>query len=159
MRHLLFFLLLDLDLQGNKLLFLAPGVYYANVTFENPNYNSSIANLEFEVKNKTNNVIVSIEDVSYPNSVVVIVQADIDGEYLIDINGTSSTVIVENGIGNTTEFLNAGRYYANVTFDNPYYESNITNAEFEVLKGVVDLTFTIPKVKYGEKLIMFVCII
>ena len=142
--------------KGNKLLFLAPGVYYANVTFENPNYNSSIANLEFEVKNKTNNVIVSIEDVSYPNSVVVIVQADIDGEYLIDINGTSSTVIVENGIGNTTEFLNAGRYYANVTFDNPYYESNITNAEFEVLKGVVDLTFTIPKVKYGEKLIMFV---
>ena len=143
------------DGKGSKIIYLDPGFYYANLTFDDSNYDTIIKNAEFELKNRINNVIVTVENVTYPSSVSIIINADIDGEYILDINGTNHIVIVEDGIGNASEFLGVGHYYANVTFNDPYILSNITNAEFEVLKGTRNVTVIVDDVKYGEEVIIF----
>uniref|UniRef100_UPI00388FE090 hypothetical protein n=1 Tax=Methanobrevibacter sp. TaxID=66852 RepID=UPI00388FE090 len=137
-------------------LILAPGKYYANVTFDNDNYLNKISNIEFEIGDTVNNVYVIANSVTYGEESVIYVIADVDGVYTIDVNGTIGTVNVVGNLGNFTLSLGAGSYYANVTFDNKDYDNVISNAVFEVYKAVNNVYVIANSVTYGEKTVIFV---
>ena len=99
------------------------------------NHTASKNSTVFNINQKANNVKVIVDDVTYPDEAIVIIEADFDGVYKIDVNGTIHTVNVANGRGNTLFNLSAGYYYANATFDNPNCNSTITNDTFSVFKN------------------------
>ena len=105
----------------------------------------------FNVMPAKNNVIVTAEEVTYGEDTTITITADAEGEYTLNINGTSKTVKVENGIGNITLTLNAGTYCANASFDNPNYETAITNDTFNVLKTTTKITATAVTTTYNVK--------
>ena len=113
---------------------LDAGKYYANVTYNNPNYNANIENTTFEVAKAQNNIKVEVVPSTYPGNVTVKVTADVEGDYVVDINGTDYTVTA-NGEGKSIK-LDAGSYYANVTYVDNNYDGIITNTVFDVEKGV-----------------------
>ncbi|RAP51890.1 MAG: hypothetical protein BZ137_09540, partial [Methanosphaera sp. rholeuAM130] len=106
------------------------------------------------VKKASNNVAVNTSNVTYGNKTLIKVTADIDGVYKLDINGTTYNITVKNGIGNKTVKLGAGKYYANVTFDNNNYDTKSKNTTFEVYKANTNInilanTTTYPQVVKG----------
>ena len=106
--------------------------------------NESIVGCEnstiFNVIKANNNVVVSAKDVTYGENTIVTITADIDGEYSININGTAEKINVADGVGNISISLKPGSYWANGSFDNPNYSSNITNASFNVQKITTKIT-------------------
>ena len=127
------------------------GSYYANVSFDHPNYDSVLTNATFTVGKAVNNVNVSVEDLVYGEMAVIVVSADVDGAYLICVNGTNVTVDVMNGRGNASLSLDAGSYYANVTFnDYENYNVIIDNAVFSVLKADNPVVVSAANVSYGD---------
>lgn len=58
-----------------------------------------------------NEITVSVEDVVLPEKALIMVTAIVDGEYIIDVNGTLVTVNVTGGKGNNSVELPAGDYY------------------------------------------------
>ena len=87
-----------------------------------------------------NEISVSVENVVLPEKALIMVNAIVDGEYIIDVNGTPVTVNVAGGKGNNSVELPAGDYYANVTGND---DAIITNAVFTVS----------PEPKVGELII------
>ena len=183
--------------------------YYANVSFEDPNYDSVLTNATFTVSKATNNVNVAVEDVVYGEMALIVVSADVDGVYVVDVNGTDVTVNVLDGVGNASLSLDAGTfhatnvsyghdvtisisadvdgvyvldvngslydiivangvgsralslpvgdYFANVTFENPNYNSIIENDIFSVLPYEdYDIAVGANTPIYGDDLIVFV---
>ncbi|WP_407377399.1 right-handed parallel beta-helix repeat-containing protein, partial [Methanobrevibacter sp.] len=119
-------------------LYLGAGKYYANVTsFDNGNYSINSTNAIFEVYKAINNLRVITANVTYGSKSVIYVNADVDGVYTVDVNGTIGNVTVEGKVGKFTLLLGAGKYYANVTYSgNGNYSTIISNASFEVYKAV-----------------------
>ncbi|WP_407409070.1 Ig-like domain repeat protein, partial [Methanobrevibacter sp.] len=142
--------------KGNFTLSLGAGKYYANVTFDNGNYSSVITNAVFEVYPAVNNVKVVVNNVIYGNDAVILIGADVDGVYTVDVNGTIRTVNVVNKRGNFTLSLGVGRYYANVTFDNGNYSNIITNDEFEVYPAVNNVKVIVNNVVYGNDVVIMI---
>ena len=151
------------DINGTHLLFnvrngfdaksmfdLDAGSYYANVTFDNGNYVTNAQNATFRVNKALNNVVVSVDDVTYGNESVIEVSGDVDGIYHVDVNGTVYNVTVSNGVGNRSVALNAGSYYANATFANDNYSTNAKNTTFCVYKADVGLSVEAYDVTYPQ---------
>ncbi|MBQ9025048.1 MAG: hypothetical protein IJ104_01525, partial [Methanobrevibacter sp.] len=84
---------------------LIVGNYTVTGTFEGDSYytNDSIVNSSvIVVSPKEIDVVVSVEDVDYTDDAVVVVVADVDGEYLVYVGGEPYTVNVVDGIGNVS---------------------------------------------------------
>lgn len=99
------------------------------------NHNPIVKTFTVTVYPALNNAVVSASNVTYGNDAIIEVTADIDGTYQLDVNGTVYNITIENGAGNKIISLNAGKYYANLSFDNKNYNSIIKNASFEVYKA------------------------
>lgn len=135
---------------------LPTGTYNLTVTnLGNDNVIGSQYSYTFNVESN-NNVEIIVDDEDYGRDLLVLIYADVDGYYTVDINGTELTIEVENGIGfNNTLQLPAGTYYANVTFNNPFYTNNITNTTFTVFEVESDLEiYEIGNVTYGEDVVV-----
>ena len=132
------------------------GDYNITVTnLGNENVLGSKASYIFNV-GSTNNVKITVDDEDYGRELLVIVTADVDGYYAVDINGTKLTIEVVDGIGfNNTLQLSAGDYYANVTYDNPDYTNNIVNTTFTIFKADSNLQiYEIGNVTYGKDVVV-----
>ncbi|WP_298521426.1 Ig-like domain repeat protein [uncultured Methanobrevibacter sp.] len=105
----------DYDVVANgegKLIKLAAGSYYANVTYSNENYTADTHNATFTVNKGNNIIVINVEDISSPGEVTVKVTATLAGTYTIDINGTKVNVAVGNeGLGSNKTTLAAGIDY------------------------------------------------
>ena len=117
----------------------------------NGNFISAMDTLPFAVKPALNNVVVGVDNVTYGNDTVIVVTADVDGRYQLDVNSTIYNITVENGLGNKTLKLDAGIYYANLTFDNKNYNTSSQNATFEVYKADVILTIEVSDLSYPQE--------
>ncbi|WP_407377214.1 Ig-like domain repeat protein [Methanobrevibacter sp.] len=121
-------------------------MYAENMASENITSSTSSATT-FNILKATNTINVSASNVGYGNPVVITVHAWVDGDYNIDVNGTLVNVRVAGGQGETELSLPVGQYYANAIFNNPNYDTDITNAKFSVLP-VCDI-----KVNYNEDVV------
>ena len=131
--------------------FTKVGKYYVNVTSKLPYYTESITNATFNVLKAVNNIKVEVMNVNYPGNVFVCVFADVDGDYNVLLsNGDKLVVNVVDGCGSNSIKLNAGNYSAGVIYSDVNYDGNVTNASFNVLKGVNQVIVSVSDVKYGE---------
>ena len=133
---------------------LEVGQYNLTVTnIGNENITGSETSRLIEVT-KDNYVQIIVEDSEYGRELLIIILADADGYYNVDINGTQLTIEVKDGFGydNTTE-LDAGEYYANVTYDNPDYNNIIENTTFTIYQAQSNVQIgDIENITYGENI-------
>ncbi len=112
---------------------LPADAYKATVFFAgNDDYNPASAETRFNVSKADVNLKVTVHDAVYPDEIVCIVSADMDGEYALTIAGiqTTITVTVKGGIGSyNAGTLDADTYQAAVEFagdNNHYHGSDMT---------------------------------
>ncbi len=86
----------------------------------------------FTVSKGKNDVKVSVGDVKLPAQAVIVVTADVDGTYTVDINGTEVEVNVVDGEGSASVSLAAGNYHAKVSWNDVNYDVTLTNDTFTV---------------------------
>ena len=125
-------------------------VVYADYSGDG-SHDSARDSITIIVDNAINNVVVSVENVTYPDNVTINVLADIDGTYLITVAGTTLEVSVVNGIGNWTIALAVGNYTTITKIELPNYDTVVKEAAFSVLP-VDDYDFGIETV---DKTIVF----
>lgn len=106
----------------------------------------------FTVDKAINNAVVNVKNVTYGASSIITINADVDGTYALDVNGTKYDVTVTNGVGSKSIKLNAGKYYANVSFDNSNYNTIAQNATFTVYKADIDLVIVVFDEVYGDEI-------
>ena len=135
---------------GNSPVDLNAGEYTTSTRFDNGNYDTEISESVFKVYNAINNVIVNVEDVIYGEQSLIIIIADADGNYIVNINGKRVTVNVAGGKGNASVALDANNYTTSTTFSCEDYDTIITEAEFEVKKAVNNVSVFVGDVDYGE---------
>jgi len=131
---------------------LEVGQYNLTVTnIGNENITGSETSSLIEVT-KDNYVNIFVEDAEYGREMLIIISADVDGLYHVDINGTQLTIEVVDGVGyNNSTQLNAGEYYANVTYDNPDYNNIIENTTFTIYQADSRIEINeIENVTYGK---------
>lgn len=90
--------------RGNVLLPLNAGTYDVILSYDNPNYDFSFNPTSFVVHQAHNNINVSVDSDSFVGTAIVQANADIDGIYTLDINGTVDYMEVVNGKGNKLLF-------------------------------------------------------
>ena len=125
-------------------------VVYADYSGDG-SHDSARDSITIIVDNAINNVVVSVENVTYPDNVTINVLADIDGTYLITVAGTTLEVSVVNGVGNWTMALAVGNYTTITKIELPNYDTVVKEAAFSVLP-VDDYDFGIGTV---DKTIVF----
>ena len=119
------------------------------------NHTESSSSWTFNILKVDNIVEVISADVYYGRNASIIINATIDGEYIIDLNGETYPVNVSGGQGIISLCLTVGHYYANAIFNNPNYNSIITNAVFDVLPNIdYDMSVEANRPLYGEELIV-----
>ena len=133
---------------------LEVGQYNITVTnIGNENITGSKTSTIFDVT-KNNYVQIMVENEEYGRELIIMVSADVDGEYNVNINGTLIKINVEDGFGynNSTE-LDAGEYYANITYDNPDYNNIIENTTFTIYPAESNIKiYDIENITYGKAL-------
>ncbi|WP_458405249.1 hypothetical protein [Methanobrevibacter sp.] len=145
------------SLQYNMPAIAKVGKYTLNVTnLGNDNVIGSQDSYTFNVTD-CNNVEITVDNETYGRGILIMLSADVDGNYTVNITGNkltfNLTVEVEDGFGAEYALLNltAGKYSANVTFDNQYYKNNITNTTFTILKSESSLIM-VEDAEYGREI-------
>ena len=90
-------------------------VVYANYSGDS-NYAPARDSLTITVNKAVNNILVFGEDGVYLENSTIVVVADVDGMYTVNISGKKIRIYVLNGIGTNTISLNAGNYSADVEY-------------------------------------------
>lgn len=122
----------------------------------NENITGSTFSIKFNVTNN-NYVQIYVEDADYGRFVTIYITASADGDYNVDINGTKLTIKVEDRFGSYTDDLNlaAGKYYANVTYDNPYHVNVIENTTFTINKAESNVQIKeLGNIAYGNSIVL-----
>ena len=114
------------------------------------NYNSSEDVVKIIVNKAVDNAVVSVENVTFGMPSVIVVDADIDGDYSVNINGSVAAVTVLDGRGNASVYLDAGNYSINITFDCNNYDLNSSDVTFEVCKAVNNVLVSVEDAVYGQ---------
>ena len=132
---------------------------YTIIGLYNGDANYGIAGdyIEFSIIKSTNSAVVKVTDTKYRENTTITVSAEIDGEYLVNVNGTEYIINVTDGLGTKTITPDAaGTYYANLTFNNENYETLTTNTTFNVDKSDITLIVVAPDVTYPEEVMVFI---
>ncbi len=114
------------------------------------NYKSARDSLTITVNKAMNNIIVSGENIVYPENSTIKVIADIDGEYTVIISANKIIINVINGVGIGSISLDAGKYIANIEYTNKNYENNIKSIAFNVAKANITLSVEVLDKVYTE---------
>ena len=117
-------------------------VVYANYSGDS-NYAPARDSLTITVNKAVNNILVFGEDGVYLENSTIVVVADVDGMYTVNISGKKIRIYVLNGIGTNTISLNAGNYSADVEYINSNYVNNVTSIPFAVAKADVVLSVVV----------------
>ena len=120
---------------------LPMGIDYITTTSfaDTQNYTLNIKEAKLNVSKRVNNIKIEVDSVTYPNNITVKVTAEIAGIYIVDINGSEINISIKenNGCGLKTVHLIPGNYTAKViNSTSNFYESNITECNFTVFKGL-----------------------
>ena len=125
-----------------KLNALSNGIYEAVVKSSMSTFNVT-GTTEFTIYNRTIEYMnVSVDDVTYPDRTVVIVNAGVDGYYIVTVNNKTYNVKVINGTGSVTlDELLANNYTVDAV-SNIHNYNIISNTTSFTVKGM-DTNFTL----------------
>ena len=137
---------------GNKSISLDSGVYYAKVSFDSKNYNTTSNNTSFEVYKADTNMIVTAAYSVYPEEILGIVYSDVDGEYNLTIGEYSTIINVTEGYCEFNAGLfDVGNYTINVTYaGDRNHKSNTSSTNATVAKLVPNLSLVVQDIDYGD---------
>jgi len=130
------------------------GKHTISVKYDDGIFDPETVTLTVVVSKKQNNIKVEVISSAYPENVTVKVTADVEGDYVIDINGSYYTVTA-NGDGKSIK-LGAGSYYANITYSDDEYDGITTNTTFEVKKGTNNVKVEVSSVELPSKVIAYI---
>ena len=134
---------------------LTAGSHVANVTVVDGNY-SGVNTTSFDVLVKQINVSVSVEDIAYGEQAVINVVSDVDGDYLVLVDGTPYTVTVVDGVGSVSVGnLTVGSHEVNVTVVDGNY-SGVNTTSFEITVKDINVTVSVGNITYGEDTVVVV---
>ena len=124
-------------------------LYTAKVIFDNKNFTNLENETTFNVTGSSNTLSVEINNAQYNINATAFVRASVDGEYLLEVNGSTYTINVLNGIANVTiKALQRGTYNANLIFDNENYANHKNTTTFDVLKADYEVSIKVDNVYY-----------
>ena len=133
---------------------LTVGSYDVIVTVVDGNY-SGFDYTSFDVVAKQTDVSVSVDDIYYGDSAVVNVVSDVDGEYLVYVDGNPYTVDVADGIGSiTVSNLTSGSHDVLVTVADDNY-SGFNSTSFDVIfnRQASEISVNISSIKAGDVIV------
>ena len=122
----------------------------ATVTIVNGNYSAYNAT-SFNVAPKEIAVVIFVGNITYGENATVVVESDVDGDYLVTVRGVDHIVSVTGGMGvqNITGLTVGDDILASVTIlDGNYTAFNATS--FNVTPKQVMLVISVPGITYGE---------
>ena len=94
---------------------LTVGSYVVDVSVVDSNYSGSDFT-SFDVEIRPIDVLVSVDDITYGEDAVVIVEAEVDGEYLVYVGDEEFVVTVSDGVGDVAvSNLTVGSYVVDVS--------------------------------------------
>ena len=142
----------ELDVNKNLTLPVLDAGYYVIIGNYSGDHNfiSAKDTTYIKINPAHNNAVVTVSNVTYGEKSLIEITADIDGIYNVNINGTVYSIIVNNGIGSKSISLNAGIYYANLTFNTRNYNTTTNNATFEVYKAATNIFITASNTIYPQ---------
>ena len=128
------------------------GAYTAEISYPgdgNYSANSTVSG-QFAVMGVIEKLTIEIAEVTYPERAVAVVNASVDGEFNITVEGKDYTVTVSQGTGNVTLDLLAAKdnYAASVRNIMPQYNDKDNDTTFNVKLGTIIAEFTIENVAY-----------
>ncbi|MBQ7927788.1 MAG: Ig-like domain repeat protein [Methanobrevibacter sp.] len=135
---------------------LTVGYYDVNVTVVDGNY-SGLNETAFNVSPKQIQAIISIGNITYGDDAIVVVEADVDGEYIVEVNNQNYTVNVVDGKGNTTIsglFVDEDILASVSIVDGNYSTYNTTT--FNVTPKQIPVNITVATIVYGENAVVVV---
>ena len=92
---------------------------------------------------------VTVDDVTYPDHAVAVVNASVDGVYTVSVAGEPYTVTVSGGTGSVDIVqLPVGDYTAELTAEIPNYNPVKESDSFEIIEGVITLHLVVDDVTY-----------
>ena len=140
--------------KGSKSISLDAGRYYANVSFNNKNYNTKSRNATFNVFKADIDLIINVFDEVYPHDVECIIYASVDGVYNLTVAGCSTSVVVKyNFAFFNRHTLDAGTYDAVVSFagDKNYNPvSNRTTFDVYASGTLFEIEINPDEIIYGD---------
>ena len=132
---------------------LNAGTYtiYANYSGDT-NYAPAQDNITITVTKASNEITVYAPDAAHDENALIIIIADVDGEYNLNINSKKITVKITNGIGiYDAGILNVGKY--NILVNHPGNKNiNPSNAStsLNIVKADTEINVTVPEARQGE---------
>ena len=110
----------------------------------------------FNIAPKEIPVIVSVGNITYGEDAVVIVEAEVDGEYLVYVGDEEFVVTVSDGVGDVAvSNLTVGSYVVDVTVvDGNYSGSDFTSFDVEIRP--IDVLVSVDDIAYGEDALVIV---
>ena len=125
------------------------GSYAVNATVIDGNY-SGFDEAAFEVAIKQVSVVISVGNITYEDNAIVIVRADVDGNYTVNIRGVNYTVSVKDGEG-VKEIPNlsvGNQIEVTVKRDDNYPGFNSTT--FDIAIKQVDIPISVANITHIE---------
>ena len=127
----------------------------ASVSATDGNY-SAYNTTTFNIAPKGVSVVISVGNITYGEDAVVIVEAEIDGEYLVHVENEQMLVTVIDGAGNASvSNLIAGSYVANVTVINSNYTA-VNSTSFDVAVKQINISVFADDITYEESALITV---
>ena len=129
--------------------------YVVEIAIVDGNY-SAFNQTVFNVVPRPISLVVSVENITYGEKAIVIVESDVDGEYLVYVDDVPYVVIVADGIGDVAvDGLTVGSYVVDVAVVDGNY-SAVNSTSFEVVVKQIDVYVSVDDITYGESAVVFV---
>ena len=132
--------------------------YNATIQSNMTSYDVS-ANTTFTVnKAKIIDLRISVDNVAYPNNPIAVINTNVDGEYIVNINGKPYTVTVKDGKGNVTlDLLPVDTYTVIVMSNVSNYDVVSNSTSFSIVNGTIsELNVIADSVTYPDTGIVLV---
>ena len=115
--------------------------YVANLVYVDE-FNNINKNVSFNITKATNNINVTVNNVTYPDMVRITVNADVSGTYAVYVGNQIVNVQLSDKTGFSDVLLDAGNYTTYVLWDNSNYDVTVENTAFMVSKATLELNIT-----------------
>lgn len=145
---------LEADVAQDVIFIKVPGTYDVSISCEeSENYTAASAETEVTLEKGEVNIVLVVPDVTYGDDIVAYIEADVAGDYKVQLGDVTQLVTLAPGVVKDVKFagLDAGDYLVIAKFDETEYYANATVFKWVTVdKAQVDLEITSEDVTYPD---------